>query len=90
MAQRKQTPTRFHEDAGSIPGLTQWVKSLVLLGAVVWVAPIPPLAWELPHAAGVAPNKTNKKIQHFQNKVTYQLAQKKRKKWSFLGPVLSS
>ena len=60
-----------------IPGLAQWVKDLVMLSAVVWVAdaaqipsfcgcdvavaPIQPLAWELSHATGVALKRKEKK-----------------------------
>ena len=55
------------EDAGSVPGLTRWVKDLALLQASAWVwhccgcgvklaatALILPLAQELPYVAGMA------------------------------------
>ena len=50
-------PTRNHEVAGSTPALAQWVKDQVLLW--LWcrpaaVAPIRPLVWEPPYAAGAA------------------------------------
>ena len=35
VAQQVKNPTSIHEDVGLIPGLTQWVKDLVLLKAAV-------------------------------------------------------
>ena len=57
MAQQAENPTSIREDVGSIPGLAQWVNGPVLMW--LWcrpaaVAPIRPLAWELPYAADVA------------------------------------
>ena len=48
VVQQVKNLTSVHGDAGSIPGLTQWVKDLVLLQAVVQVADA---AWIL-HCCG--------------------------------------
>ena len=60
-------PTRSHEIAGSIPGLTQRVKDLSLLWLwcrPVAIAPIQSLAWEPPCVAVAAMKKKKAKKIH--------------------------
>ena len=71
----------MHEDVHSIPGLSQWVRDLVLLRAVVYVAEvpwIPTLLWlwcRLPAAALIQPL-----VQEPPYSVSVALKSKKKKK----------
>ena len=79
MAQWLTNPTRNHKVAGSVPALAQWVAVRCGVGcrrgsdpALLWLwcrlaatAPIRPLAWEPPYAAGAAQEMAKKKKRRF-------------------------
>ena len=76
VAQWLMNPTRNHEVVGLIPGHAQWCRSKTRLGSRVTVAlhrpvaiaPIRPLAWELPCAAGAALEKAKRQKKQQQKK----------------------
>lgn len=68
-----KNPTSIHEDVGSIPGLTRWVKGSGIAAAV---ARIQSLAQEFSYAAGAAIKKKKVfvPIRYFSNFISQRLS----------------